>query len=364
MRILIISRPYAFHGGVESATAGLMRALVAHGHEVHRAGPGRQGPAPGVTEHRLRLPPLPSAARGMALALAAAMVARRTGWDVVQSHERTLVQDVYRAGEGSHRAYLDATGAPAGRRLHHAVTLALERRVFARTPQIVAISRRGSQEIAERHAVPAARLSVVYNGVDLERFHPRLRAEHRGAARKSAGIPPGAFTVLFAGSGFERKGLATAIRGLARLADKEARVIVLGRGDASSYQRLAAELGVAERLVWLGARPDIERWYAAADALALPTRYEPFGNVHLEALASGLPVVTSLVAGGAEVVNDGCGAAIAPDDAGALAAALDKLRSRPGAELRDAARAAAEPYTFARQVRALEEVYRRLGRNR
>jgi UDP-glucose:(heptosyl)LPS alpha-1,3-glucosyltransferase len=364
MKILIISRPYAFYGGIESATAGLMRALVTHGHDVHRAGPGRQATIIGVTEHRLRLPPLPSATRGVMLAMAAALVARRYAWDLVQSHERTLVQDVYRAGEGSHRAYLEATGAPSGRRLHHAMTLALERRVFARTPQIVAISRRGAQEIAECHAVPAARLSVVYNGVDLERFHPRLRAEHRDAARQSAGIPPGAFAVLFAGSGFERKGLATAIRGLVRLSDRSARLIVLGRGDASPYRRLAAELGVAEHVVWLGERADIERWYGAADALALPTRYEPFGNVHLEALASGVPVVTSLVAGGAEVVNDRCGAAVAPDDADALAAALEKLRSCAAAELRDAARAAAEPYTFARQVQALEEVYRRLWRNR
>ncbi len=364
MRILIIARPYAFHGGVESATAGLMRALVAYGHDVHRAGPGRQSPQIGVTEHPLPLPPLPSAARGLALALAAAVVARRRGWDVVQSHERTLVQDVYRAGEGCHRAYLEAIGASAGRRLHHAVTLALERRVFARTPQIVAIARRGAEEIARHYAVPAPRLSVVYNGVDLERFHPRLRGPHREGARDEAGIPAGAFTALFAGSGFARKGLATAIRALAQLTDSRARLLVVGRDDTAPYRRLAGELGVAGRVAWLGARPDIERWYAAADALALPTRYEPFGNVHLEALASGLPVVTSVVAGGAEIVDERCGAIVAPDDAAGLAAALDKLRGRNPAEVRDAARAAAEPFTFARQVRALEEVYRRLGRNR
>ena len=364
MRILIVARPFTFHGGVESATAGLIRALVAHGHDVHRAGPGRQPHEAGVTEHPLRLPPLPSAARGVALALAAAVVARRRGWDVVQSHERTLVQDVYRAGEGCHRAYLEALGAPTGRRLHHAMTLALERRVFARTPQIVAISRRGAGEIARHYAVPAARLTVVYNGVDLERFHPRLRARDRDAARAEAGLPAGVFAVLFAGSGFERKGLPTAIRGLARLADARARLLVLGRGDTAPYRRLAVELGVAGRVTWLGARPDIERWYAAADALVLPTRYEPFGNVHLEALACGLPVVTSAVAGGAEVVDERSGAVVAPDDAAGLAAALEKLRGRDPGELADAARAAAEPFTFARQVQALEEVYRRLGCNR
>src|SRR5438046_367197 len=110
MKILISARPYAFHGGVESATAGLMRALVAHGHDVHRAGPGRQQAQPGVTEHPLPVPPLPSPARAVALALLAAPVARRGGWDVVQSHERTLVQDVYRAGEGA-RCGMSGPGA-------------------------------------------------------------------------------------------------------------------------------------------------------------------------------------------------------------------------------------------------------------
>jgi UDP-glucose:(heptosyl)LPS alpha-1,3-glucosyltransferase len=364
MKILVIARPFTFHGGVESATAGLIRALVAHGHEVHRAGPARQPPDAGVVDHRLRLPPLPSAAHAIALALAAARVARRPGWDVVQSHERTLVQDVYRAGEGCHRAYLDTMAAGAGRRVHHAVALALERRVFARTPAIVAISRRGGDEIARYYAVPASRLSVVYNGVDLERFHPRLRTRHRDNARHEAGAPTGAYTMLFVGSGFPRKGLATAIRGLAAIGDSAARLLVIGRGDSAPYRRLADELGVGGRVVWLGARPDIERWYSAADVLVLPTRYEPFGNVHLEALATGLPVVTSTVAGGAEVVTERCGAAVDPDDAAALATAIDKLRNRDPNELAEAARAAAEPFTFARQVAELEEVYRGLRRNR
>jgi UDP-glucose:(heptosyl)LPS alpha-1,3-glucosyltransferase len=364
MKILIIARPFSFHGGVERATAGLIRALVAHGHEVHRAGPGRYSPEAGVIDHRLHVPPLPSAARAVALALAAARLARRARWDVVQSHERTLAQDVYRAGEGCHRAYLDAIADRTGRRLHHAVTLALERRVFARTPMIVAISERGEREIARYYAVPASRLAVVYNGVDLERFHPQRRTQYREPARQEAAIPATAFTVLFVGSGFERKGLATAIRGFAAVGDAATRFVVIGRGDAGPYQRLAGELGVADRVIWLGARPDMERWYAAADVLALPTRYEPFGNVHLEALASGLPVVTSVVAGGAEVITERCGAAVEPDDAPGVATAIGKLRGRDPRELAEAARAAAEPFTFARQIRALEEVYRRLGRNR
>lgn len=364
MRILIVARPFVFHGGVETATAGLVQALVARGHEVHRTGPGRQAPQRGVVDHPLPLGRWPRAARALALVLAVRRVAGQGGWDVIQSHERTLSQDVYRAGEGCHRAYLQAMQQrPRG--LYHRVTLALERQVFRRTPQIVAIARAGAAEIARLYGVEAGRLSVVYNGVDLERFHPRLRGRERAAARAEAGLPANAFAVLFAGSGFERKGLAVALRALGRLRDGNSCLLVVGRDDPAPCRRLARDVGVVDRVRWLGARPDIERWYAAADALVLPTRYEPFGNVHLEALATGLPVVTSVVAGGAEVIGPGAGAAVEPSSPAAVADALQAVREGKSEEASAAARAAAEPFTFARQVAALEGVYARLGvRNR
>ncbi len=365
MRLLIVSRPFVFHGGVESATAGFLAALVAHGHEVHLLSPPGQQPLPGVTLHRLTLPPVPAPARVLVLPLAVRLAVRRRAWDAVQSHERTLSQDVYRAGEGSHRAYLAAMGPRFHRRAaYHRLLLALERRVFARTPEIVAISRLGAEEIAALYGVPPARLSVVYNGVDLGRFHPDNRARHRAAARAEAGVPAGAWVVLFAGSGFERKGLSTALEALGALSDRAARLLVVGKGDTRPYARLAEGLGVAERVAWLGPRPDIERWYAAADALALPTRYEPFGNVHLEALASGLPVVTTTRAGGAEAVAAGAGAVVAPRDAPAVAAALARLRESDPARLIAAARAAAEPFTYERQVAGFEAIYRRLPASR
>ena len=364
MKILLIARPYTVHGGVESATAGLIGALIAHGHAVHRTGPGRQRPHPGLTDHPLRIPALPSPLRALVLAVLASRIARARDWDVVQSHERTFGQDVYRAGEGCHRAYLEAVDAGGARRVHHRVTLALERRVFQRTPEIVAISRAGAAEIARLYAVPPPRLSVVYNGVDLERFHPRLREAHRRAARAEATVPPDAWTLLFVGSGFQRKGLDVAIRALAALVDRASHLVVIGRGDVAAYQALAAACGVAARMVWLGVRPDIERWYGMADVLVLPTRYEPFGNVHLEALASGLPVVTSSAAGGAEVVDPRAGAVVDGHAPAEIAAAVAALRARPVDEVRAAARAAAEPFTFARQVGELERVYRRVDRRK
>jgi UDP-glucose:(heptosyl)LPS alpha-1,3-glucosyltransferase len=361
LKVLVVSRPFVFHGGVERATAGFVHALVAHGHDVHLLSPPGQQPVAGVTLHTLALPPLSGSLRVLVLPLATRLAVRRRAWDAVQSHERTLDQDVYRAGEGCHRAYLDALGGPPRRRVaYHRLLLSLERRVFTRTPEIAAISARGAGEIAALYGVPPARLSVVYNGVDLERFHPDHRARDRAAARAEAGVPATAWAALFAGSGFERKGLATALQGLAAMGDRTSRLLVVGKGDTQPYRQLAETIGLGERVAWLGARPDVERWYAAADALVLPTRYEPFGNVHLEALAAGLPVVTTTAAGGAEAVGPGCGAVVAPGDAPAVTAALEALRAGDARDLTAAARAAAEPFTYARQVAGFERIYRRL----
>jgi len=360
MKIAIIARTHSIHGGVEQATAGLLSGLVARGDEVDLLTPGAASPVPGVTVRHLRLPRLPAAARVLALAAVAARTVRAGRWDVVQSHERTLAQDVYRAGEGCHCAYLAALGRPRGRRIYHGVTLALERRVFARTPRIVAIARRGRAEIRRCYAVPDARLSVVYNGVDLQRFNPAHRDRYRDSTRREAGLGSGAFAIIFVGSGFERKGLATAIEGLAAMEDASPHLVVLGKGARGPFEALASRCGVADRLRWLGARADAERWYAAADAVVLPTRYEPFGNVHLESLASGVPIVTSAFAGGAELIQDGVnGFVVDALDPRAVAQALERIRAASGS-MAEAARRSAEPFTHAAQAEGFAHVYRGL----
>ena len=357
MKLLIVARPFAFHGGVERATAGLVTALVRHGYDVHLLTLRGQAPMPGVTVRILPLPRLPAIARVLALASAVRRAAGAGGYDVVQSHERTLGQHVYRAGEGCHRAYLESLGR-TGRGLYHRIVLALERRVFATTPRVAAIARAGAAEIQRLYGVPRQRVSVVYNGVDLDRFHPRLRALHGEAARAEASIPSGVPVLLFVGTGFARKGLATAVEALAKLRDRSPQLLVIGKGDTAPYRDLAEQLGVAKRLTWLPPRPDLERWYAAADVVVLPTRYEPFGNVHLESLASGVPVVTTTAAGGAEVIVEGeNGSVVTPGNASAVAAAVEMLLAQPRHRLADAARLSAEPFTYGAQVAGFADIY-------
>jgi UDP-glucose:(heptosyl)LPS alpha-1,3-glucosyltransferase len=344
----------------------MLAALVARGHEVHVLSQGPQAPIPALTVHRLHVPPLPRAARVLATVAVVRARLARDQWDVVQSHERTLGQDVYRAGEGCHRAYLDARppGTPV-RGAYHRIMLSLERRIFIRTPGIVAIARHGKAEIEQHYGVSPARVTVVYNGVDLERFHPRNRAHDRAAARADVGVSIDAPLALFVGSGFERKGLRTAIEAFAALDDRSTRLLVIGKDAVGPYRALASRLGVDDRIGWLGPQQPIERWYAAADVLVLPTWYEPFGNVHLEALASGLPVVTSTRAGGAEIVEDGVtGAVREPGDPKAIAEALRPILDRRRPETVDRCRHAAEPFTYERQAEGLEAIYRHCARKR
>ena len=296
MKLAIICRPFVFHGGIENATAGLIGEFVRQGHEVHLFSTAGQPDIPGLKVHRLKVIANPSLARVLSFALAARTVVRRDHYDVVQSHERTLVQDVYRAGEGCHRAYLEVKAkrlGPLGRAAlranpYHRALLSLEQKIFSTggTRQIVAISRLGKAEMQRLYGLPDSRVRVIYNGVDQERFSPAHRDRYRVGMRAAFGIEQDAWVVLFVGSGFERKGLGPLIEGFARVRDPASRLVVVGKGETRLYRALAARLGVAERIVWAGPRPDVERCYAAADCVALPALYEPFGNVHLEALAS------------------------------------------------------------------------------
>jgi UDP-glucose:(heptosyl)LPS alpha-1,3-glucosyltransferase len=234
----------------------------------------------------------------------------------VQSHERIPGCDVFRAGDGVHATWLElrdrARGplARIGTALSpwHRYTLAAEAAMF-RHPRLRAVicnSRLVRDDIARRFGVPADKLHVIYNGVDLERFRPALRSEHRAAVRQRLGIPAEAPVVLFVGSGFERKGVPTLLRALAKMARQDALLVVVGRdAHESACRALADRLGVPGRVRFLGGQQDVRPFYGAADVFCLPTLYDPMPNAAVEALACGLPVVTSTTCGAAELIEEG-----------------------------------------------------------
>ncbi len=186
-----------------------------------------------MTVRRLPVVRQPSVARLLSFALAARRAVLDAGYDIVQSHERGLHQDIYRAGEGVHRAYLAAMGQRwATWNPHHRLVCALETRIFRlrSARHVVAISRRGKAEIERLYATPSERVSLVYNGVDLGRFHPQHRARVGRAARDALGLAGDAWTILFVGSGFARKGLRPLIQAVAQVGEPSWRLVVAGRG--------------------------------------------------------------------------------------------------------------------------------------
>jgi UDP-glucose:(heptosyl)LPS alpha-1,3-glucosyltransferase len=127
--------------------------------------------------------------------------------------------------------------------------------------------------------------------------------------RQAVGLGDHDKVILFVGSGFRRKGLETLIRSLPNvkksLHGERLVTIVIGKGDTDLYRQTAKRLGVEDDIIFLGPRSGIEKFYAAADIFVLPTIYDPFSNACLEAMASGLPVVTTRNNGAAEIIEEG-----------------------------------------------------------
>ncbi|MCK6530235.1 glycosyltransferase family 4 protein [Myxococcota bacterium] len=372
MRIALVHKRFDLMGGTERHLVGLARGLASLGHDVHvfcaSLDPTLSGTR-GVTFHRLRVLRGGTLLKALSLFWAAGRV-RREEFDRVVSLGRTLPCDVYRAGGGCHRAYWEqlVAGSAGLRRWSirlsplHAFYRWVERRQLgpAGASRVVAVSRLAAAELAAAHPEVAPRLRVVWNGVDLDRFHPRHRETFFAETRRECGIEPHEDMVLFVGNGWERKGLDTAMRALALLADPDVKLVVVGSEPRpQGYMQLARELGIRSHVVFAGPAKRVERFYAAADVLLLPTRYDPFANACLEALASGVPIVTSLRNGAAELMDDQGPTRVVrdPEDAAGFARAVAELRAVPDRQdLARRARAVAEGHGEAGAVRAMARI--------
>ena len=146
------------------------------------------------------------------------------------------------------------------------------------------------RDIIDYYAYPADRISVVFNSVDLDRFHPRMREVYRAEKRAELGVGEDVILLLFAGNNFRLKGIETLIRALALLTahfpDLDFRLLVAGRGRPGRYRRLMRKLGIADRVMFTGPLPSMEHYYAAADIYVHPTFYDSCSLTVLEALAS------------------------------------------------------------------------------
>jgi UDP-glucose:(heptosyl)LPS alpha-1,3-glucosyltransferase len=303
---------------------------------------------------------------------------------VVYGLGKTWTHDVIRLGGGCHATYLErahpASRAPLGRALRGSaaksrLALAIERRALApgAYAAVVVNAEMVKRDVMDRHAVPSDRIHVIRNGVDLERFFPDPRDEQARLLRRSCGFGVEDRVLLFLGSGYGRKGLDRLLDAFPALlhACPRARLIVAGRDSAQRrYERLAGRLGLGACVRFLGPRGDTETCYRASDVYVLPSRYDAFANTTLEALASGLPVVTSAENGASEILRGAAAGTVLPagfadrDLIRALVEWSDPVRRAEGSR---AARALAEEHPTSavadRTERLLIEVARQKTRS-
>ncbi|WP_428826093.1 glycosyltransferase family 4 protein [Azonexus sp. IMCC34842] len=379
MKIAIVRQRYNPYGGAERFVERALGALAGEGAEVTLITRSWDG-APREGFRQITCDPSYSrlfggrAARDRSFANCARREMAQGGFDITQSHERIPGCMIFRAGDGVHAAWLDHRArvlTPLQRlsqrwSAYHRYVLAAERAMFAdpalRT--VICNSQMVADEIERYYAVDRSKLPVIYNGVDTTVFHPGLADEFRQTMRAQAGIARRAPVLLFVGSGFERKGVPQLLRAAARMRRVETRLVIVGADrKLAAMQALAARLGLAGRVHFTGPLKDVRPWYGAADGFVLPTLYDPCPNAALEALACGLPIVTSTTCGAQEWVRPGKnGWVVDAVDSAELADRLDDLAALAGdPTVRAAARAVAEPLTLPAMADRLLALYRSLG---
>jgi UDP-glucose:(heptosyl)LPS alpha-1,3-glucosyltransferase len=329
LKIVFVRRGYSPSGGAEAYLKRLARGVTKAGHDAQLVStndwPDAEWPFGSITHLRAKSP----------IGFASELEQIRTEFrcDVLFSFERIWTCDVYRAGDGVHRAWLDRRQKfelplkrfVRGLSRKHRDLLRLEQSLFVNRNirRVIASSQMVKDEIVNLYGYPADNIDIVRNGVPVEKF--RFDPELREKSREELNLKPDQTALLFAGSGWERKGLLFAIEAAALCGDRKTRLLVAGRGNARLYKTKSLRFWREESVQFLGEVADMLRVYAAADIFILPTIYDPFSNACLEALACGFPVITTHSNGFSEIIENGVHGSII-ERPGDLLALRDAIR--------------------------------------
>lgn len=300
-KIALARFKYTPYGGAENYLARLISAMK------DRGVPFRVFSTNWVDDNALKIAAprfLPSFLRILSFAYFACKQKRDD--ELLFSLERLPCTDVYRAGDGVHKAWLNTRLSYGESRLAifanplQAVYLWLERQTFQNSRKIIANSKFVKNDIIRYYDISSSKIEVVYNGVAANTLDG---AACKGSICSEFGISKDKKIILFVGSGFARKGAAEFLELLSRLDRDDYTAVIVGKEKKiSTYQRKAKKLCI--NVIFTGARKDADKFYAASDIFLFPTRYEPFSNVCLEAMAGGCAVITTAQNGASEALEN------------------------------------------------------------
>jgi glycosyltransferase involved in cell wall biosynthesis len=371
MKIAFVCEDVHKDGGTERVVYELATRLAPR-HRVHVFSATARGLAgTAVTWHRVPVPDLPTLLRVPSFAALSTLLVRREPFDAVIGQGVNTWRGDYMVVHTTNAAKRDVlfqlrrngTGWSLSRRLErrawYLFTVTAEKLLLRRRAlNVIAVSSDTAREVMDYYpGLDEGRVKVVFNGVDCDEFHDRGRPEDHARLRAELGVPGDARIILFAGGEWWRKGLSHVVEALAILGPRYY-LAVAGRGPEDDYRAQARRCGVAGRVRFLGLRRDMPALYRGADALVLPSYYETFSLVTLEAMASALPVFVSRFNGPSDYLRDGANGFYVERDGRDIAASVETAFRDEGRlrEIAAAARATARRFTWARAAAALEAI--------
>ena len=330
----ILDRFLPARGG-ENYFSWLAKELSKRGHEVHVfAMKVEKTPVKEYQVHSIPVWRFPQSLRLLSFLIGSNRAVRPYDFDIIHGVGWTLAMNIFNPHGGVEQAYLKQEFLSITNRFYyvykflkrylspqHHLKLLIQRRQYLSpgVKKIIAISRMVKNDILRQYELPQEKIAVVFNSVDLERFHPRNREIFREAKRRTLGVDPNDLLLIFAGNNYRLKGLEPLLKAMVllkgRFPNEPFRLLVLGRGQIGRYRRVARRLGVSDRALFLGPVKEMERYYAASDIYVHPTFYDSCSLTVLEALASGLPVVTTRFNGAADAFLTDRGGKVIEDPA-------------------------------------------------
>ena len=248
------------------------------------------------------------------------------------------------------------------RRMYYRLIATLERVIYTRLRStIIVVAKRLAREIS-RHFQREQDVHVIYNAVSQQAFNPELCLRRRKAARQDFGLPEGHFTLLLIGNGWRTKGLASVLHAMAQVKGLPLNLLVVGRDDRMPYEAFIRKLQLDHCVRFLEPSSDVLQFYAASDVYVGPSLHDSFAIPPLEAMACGLPVITSSRNGGSEIITNGVDGFVLEDprDSNSLAELISLLFHNEGLRQRmgEAAAKTARQYTWERNAEQLGQLFR------
>jgi UDP-glucose:(heptosyl)LPS alpha-1,3-glucosyltransferase len=329
-------------GGMERSVVDFLTELTASGAEVHVVTQTSAWSFPGIHVHLLGAAGWTDESQYKNFVLRAQALVTSQQWDVVHAIRPCMSCDIYQPRGGLVKTGQDRTIATRRSGLFkifrriglwfdgkERLLVSLEHRLLKNTipPLVIVPSEYVRRQLEERYSLPDEHVRRVFNGVRVEVPEQVVRGQARQRLRETFSLPEPKLVAIFVGHNFRRKGLARMIESLARPAAQAWHLLVVGRGAVAQYERYAEQLGVSNRIRFVGSRPDVWGLYCAADVCVLPTYNDPCSRTILEALSLGLPCITTAYDGSSECIRDGEHGFVidSPESIDALANALEKL---------------------------------------